>query len=93
MSNINISDLAGSDFFTTEDSLLTELTNTDTQQIMGGTGYKGGKGKGGSGKGKGRGGSGKSGKGRGGSGKGRGFGGGSSSGRGFDCYCNPYYRT
>jgi hypothetical protein len=87
MSKLNISDLAGSDFFTTEDSLLTDLTTADTNQIIGGGGHKGGgRGKGGS-KGRGgRGGSSKSGRGR-----GRGFGGSSSGRGGRGCgYRNPY---
>jgi hypothetical protein len=60
ISNLNI---AGSDLFAGTDSFLTELQDTDTTQIMGGGGSKGGKsGKKKSGKGYGYGG-GKSGKG------------------------------
>jgi hypothetical protein len=78
MSKLNISDLAGSEFFTTEDSLLTELTTEATKQIMGGSGHKRKhKGKSKSSK----------------KGRGHGFGFGSSSGRGCGFYCNPYCRT
>jgi hypothetical protein len=96
MSNIKISNLAGSDLFATEESFISELSTTDTNAILGG-----GHGKRGSGKG--RRGSGKSSKRRfgGGSGKSskRRFGGGSSRGgfgHGGGCgfgYCNPYCRT
>jgi hypothetical protein len=91
MSNIKISNLAGSDLFATEESFISELSTTDTNAILGG-----GHGKRGSGK---RRGSGKSG--RRGSGKSskRRFGGGSSRGgfgHGGGCgfgYCNPYCRS
>jgi hypothetical protein len=67
MSLINISNLAGSELFTDSESFLTELEATDSNQVIGGTGYcgYGSKGKGGYGS-KGKGGYGGGSKGKGG---------------------------
>jgi hypothetical protein len=79
MAMIEISNLnpAGSDLFADTENFLTELQDTDSNQVFGGKGHGGSKkksGRGGYGYGGGRGGSGR---GRGGSGRGRG-----NSGRG-----------